>query len=121
MNTSRKKYRRSLKVNGIIRLVLFGAVVAIVASAFVVVKNRQHRLANERRAMLNEISTFEKEADTIELRIAAMIDRQAIAARLGVVGHSLVKIERTESVLSDQEPETQLASYPTTRRVPQEF
>jgi len=121
MNTSRRKYRRSLKVNGIIRLVLFATVVAFVACAFVVVKNRQHTLANERRGMLNEIATYEKQADTIELRIAAMMDRKAISARLSMMGHSLVKIRHVEKVEIDGEGETQFASYPTTRRVEQEF
>ncbi len=116
MNTSRKKYRRSLKVNGIVRLVLFAIAVAFVACAFVVVKNRQHTVANERRQMLEVIEGYEKQADTLELRIAAMLDRQAIAARLEIMGHSLVKIDHAETV-NGSEPETQLASYPSVRRV----
>jgi hypothetical protein len=121
MNKSRKIYRRSLQVRGLIRLVLLGAVVAVVAGTFVVVKNRQHSLANQKSQLETEIASIDKQIETLDLRIAAMIDRDAIAARLPDMGDGLVKIEHAERVISGGRGEDQFASYRRPRTVREEF
>ena len=108
-------------MSSLVRLILLGAVVAIVAGAFVVVKNRQHSLANQKSDLEGEISSIGKQIETLELRIAAMIDRDAIAARLGDMSTGLVKIERAERVLSDGEQGEQFASYRRHRTSRDEF
>ena len=99
-------------MHGLIRLVLLGAISAVVAGAFVIVKNRQHALANEKGALNAEIGSIDRAIKTLDLRIAAMIDRDAIAARLGNMGGGLVKIERAERILiAGAQPGEQFASY----------
>jgi hypothetical protein len=122
MNTSRKKYRRSLQVSGIVRLVLLGAIAAVGAGAFVVVKNRQHSLASERSAIESEIVSCQKQIETLDLRIAAIIDRPAIASRLKEMGGAgLVVIESVEKVISGGEQGEQFASYRRPRAAREEF
>lgn len=121
MNTSRKKYRRSLQVHGLIRLVLLGAISAVVAGAFVVVKNRQHALANGKGALEAEIGSIHKQIETLDLRIAKMIGRKAIAARMGDMAMGLVSIERTEKLIPGRDEGEQFASYRHPPSVPEEF
>ena len=123
MNTSRKKYRRSLQVHGLVRLVLLGVVAAVVAGAFVITKNRQHSLANGKSALEAEILSLDKQIDTLDLRIAAMIDREAIARRLADFGDQLVKIERAETVITGGQDDgrAQFASYRIPQRGREEF
>ena len=111
MNTSRKKYRRSLQVNGLIRLVLLGVIAAVAGGAFVMVKNRQHALANAKGQIENEIFALNKEIETLDLRIAAMIDRDAISSRISDFDGQLVKIERAVKVKCGGANEEQYASY----------
>ncbi|MFT4549880.1 MAG: putative TIM-barrel enzyme [Pseudoalteromonas tetraodonis] len=121
MNKSRKIYRRSLQVSGIVRLVMLGVIASIVAGAFVVVKNRQYALANERGAIEGEIASIDKQIETLDLRIAAMIDRDALAARLHDSGNELVKIEHAEKVIMGGDGGEQFASYRRSRSVRDEF
>lgn len=123
MNTSRKKYRRSLQVSGIIRLVLLGAISAGVAGGFVVVKNRQHGLANSKVGMESEIVQLHKKLETVEIRIAGMIDRKVLEERIGkdMAGRGLVDIESTETVRAGGQPDEQYASYRATREAADNF
>ena len=99
-------------MSGLIRLVLLGAIAAVVAGAFVVVKNRQHALANAKGALEGEIASIHKQIETLDLRIAAMIGRDALTERLGDLGsYGLVKIERAETVISGGQDGEQFASY----------
>ena len=111
MNKSRKIYRRSLQVSGIARVVVLGIIGSMVAGAFVIVKNRQHALANGKGAIESEIVAITKHIETLDLRIAAMIDRDAIAARLGVMGNGFVKIERVEKVILGAPASERFVSY----------
>ena len=113
MNKSRKIYRRSLQVSGIARLVALGIIASVVAGAFVNVKNRQHTLANKKGEIESEIISINKQIETLDLRIAAMIDRDAIAARLRdtALCNGLVKIECAEKVVCGGEQGERFASY----------
>ena len=108
-------------MSGLIRLVLLGAVSAVVGGAFVVVKNRQHSLANEKASIEGEIVAINKRIETLDLRIAAMVDRDAIAARLDDLGGELVKIERAERVMASGQVLEQFASYRRPRSERDEF
>lgn len=118
MNTSRMKYRRSLQVGGLIRLVLVGVIGAGVGGAFVVVKNRQHSLANAKAAMEAEIDQFHKQIDTLDLRIMAMVDRRVLAERLAgdMAGRGLIDIENAEQLSLAGQGGEQYASYKDTWR-----
>ena len=113
MNTSRKKYRRSLQVHGLVRLVLLGAISALVGGAFVIVKNRQHALANEKGALNAEIVSIDRAIKTLEMRITALVDSDAIAAQLPTMGEGLVAIDRVEKIflIAGAEPGAQFASH----------
>ena len=121
MNTSRKTYRRTLQVRSLALLVMLGIVAAIVGGAFVVVKNRQHSLAKQRGVIESEIASITKQIETLDLRIAAMIDRDAIAARIQDLNVNLVKIERAEKVISGGEAEERFAAYRRPRSADEEF
>ena len=123
MNKSRKIYRRSLQVSGIARLVVLGIIASVVAGTFVNVKNRQHTLANKKGEIESEITSINKQIETLDLRIAAMIDRDAIASRLrdSASSNGLVKIERAEKVISGGDQREQFASYRRPEDVRDEF
>ncbi len=112
------KYRRSLQVGGLIRLVLVGVIGAGVGGAFVVVKNRQHSLANAKAAMEAEIDQFHKQIDTLDLRIMAMVDRRVLAERLAgdMAGRGLIDIENAEQLSLAGQGGEQYASYKDTWR-----
>jgi len=105
-------------VGGLIRLVLVGVIGAGVGGAFVVVKNRQHSLANEKAAMEAEIEQFHKQIDTLGLRIMAMVDRKVLEERLAgdMAGRGLIDIEQTEQVSLAGQGGEQYASYKDTWR-----
>ncbi|MGI9240884.1 MAG: hypothetical protein ACR2RV_08785 [Verrucomicrobiales bacterium] len=123
MNTSRLKYRRSLQVSGLIRLALLGAITAAVGGAFVVIKNRQHGLANAKGQMEGEIEQFNKQIDTLEMRILAMIDHKVLQGLLDseLEGCGLVAIESPELISLDSPRAEQYALYREPRGEEKEF
>jgi len=110
-------------VSGLIRLAVLGAITAAVAGAFVVVKNRQHSLANAKGVMEGEIEQFHKQIETLELRIMAMIDHKVLQRRLDgeMDGCGLVAIESPELISLDPPRAEQYALYQEPRGEEEEF
>jgi len=108
-------------VDGLVRLIVLGVITAAIGGAFVVLKNRQHALANEKGSLEGQIGSIYKQIESLDLRIAAMIGRDAIAARLAEMGNGLVKIECAEKLISGGDEGAQFASYSRLQPAREEF
>ena len=59
MNKKRKKYQRRLKVGSLLSIVVVGALVGIIACAFVIIKNAHVERSDLRRSLISEIKLFD--------------------------------------------------------------
>ena len=95
-----------------IRLVLLGGIAAGVAGAFVIVKNRQHGMANAKGGMECEIVQLHKQIETLDLDIEEMIGREVLKRLVaaGKCGSGLVVIREPETVRSGRQEGEQFVS-----------
>ena len=98
-------------MSGLMRLVVLGAISAGVAGAFVVVKNRQHALGDQKRSLEAEIIICNKRIDTAELQLVRMTSPGEVESRLESIGWPMIVIERTEKVTAGIGSRTEYASY----------
>ena len=98
MNKKRKKYQRRLKVGSLLSIVVVGALVGIIACAFVIIKNAHVERSDLRRALISEIKLLEKKVQTVELRVETMRDRRALAGALKDSGTKLIPIQKSFSI-----------------------
>ena len=98
MNKKRKKYQRRLKVGSLLSIVVVGALVGIIACAFVIIKNAHVERSDLRRALISEIKLLEKKVQTVELRVETLRDRRALACALKDSGTKLIPIQNSFSI-----------------------
>lgn len=98
MNKKRKKYQRRLKVGSLLSIVVVGALVGIIACAFVIIKNAHVERSDLRRALISEIKLLEKKVQTVELRVETLRDRRALAGALKDSGTKLIPIQKSFSI-----------------------
>lgn len=98
MNKKRKKYQRRLKVGSLLSIVVVGALVGIIACAFVIIKNAHVERSDLRRALISEIKLLEKKVQTVELRVETLRDRRALAGALKDSGTKLIPIQNSFSI-----------------------
>ena len=98
MNKKRKKYQRRLKVGSLLSIVVVGALVGIIACAFVIIKNAHVERSDLRRALISEIKLLEKKVQTVELRVETLRDRRALAGALKDSGTRLIPIQNSFSI-----------------------
>ena len=98
MNKKRKKYQRRLKVGSLLSIVVVGALVGIIACAFVIIKNAHVERSDLRRALISEIKLLEKKVQTVELRVETLRDRRALAGALKDSGTRLIPIQNSLSI-----------------------
>ena len=98
MNQKRKKYQRRLKVRSLLLFVFLGGFFAVVACAFVIIKNAHVDRSDLRRALISEIKLLEKKVQTVELRVETLRDRRALAGTLKDRGSKLVPIKSSYSI-----------------------
>ena len=101
MNKKRKKYQRRLKVGSLLSIVVVGALVGIIACAFVIIKNAHVERSDLRRALISEIKLLEKKVQTVELRVETLRDRRALAGALKDSGTKLIPIQNSFSIRGD--------------------
>ena len=98
MNKKRKKYQRRLKVGSLLSIVVVGALVGIIACAFVIIKNAHVERSDLRRALISEIKLLEKKVQTVELRVETLRNRRALAGALKDSGTKLIPIQKSFSI-----------------------
>lgn len=101
MNKKRKKYQRRLKVGSLLSIVVVGALVGIIACAFVIIKNAHVERSDLRRSLISEIKLLEKKVQTVELRVETLRDRRALAGALKDSGTRLIPIQNSFSIRGD--------------------
>ena len=101
MNKKRKKYQRRLKVGSLLSIVVVGALVGIIACAFVIIKNAHVERSDLRRLLISEIKLLEKKVQTVELRVETLRDRRALAGALKDSGTKLIPIQNSFSIRGD--------------------
>ena len=103
LNQPRKKYQNGLRFVSLLQWTGLFAVVCLVASSYVFVRNRQVQEADQIRELEAEITQLGLEIEMYENRIARMMDRQTLQARLREDGSQLRRIERGEVVTIEVE------------------
>ena len=85
-------------MGSLVSIVVVGALVGIIACAFVIIKNAHVERSDLRRALISEIKLLEKKVQTVELRVETLRDRRALAGALKDSGTKLIPIQNSFSI-----------------------
>ena len=88
-------------MGSLLSIVGVGALVGIIACAFVIIKNAHVARSDLRRSLISEIKLLEKKVQTVELRVETLRDRRALAGALKDSGTKLIPIQNSFSIRGD--------------------
>lgn len=93
------QYQNSLQFASMVRWVFLLAVFGSLAATFVYVRNRHVAKGDEIRAHEYVIRDMDREIEMLELRIAALMDRNELARQLYLQDSDLREIETTHLIV----------------------
>lgn len=107
------QYQNSLQIASMVRWVFLLAVFGALGASFVYIRNRHVAKGDEIRAHEYAVRDMDREIEMLELRIAALMDRNALARQLYEHDSDLQEIDSTQVIalrLGEQKPRTAMVS-----------
>ncbi len=93
MRRKRNRYKNSLNLSALVRWVSLVALLGIMATSYVYIKNQHVSKSDRKKNFEEEIKQLEREIETIELKLASRMDRPNIHRALQFAGSELSKID----------------------------
>lgn len=93
MRSRKNRYKNSLGLSVLLRWTTVVILLGIMASSYVYIKNQHVAKSDRKKAFEDEIVQLEREIETIELKLASMMDRSTIHRKLQFTGSTLRKID----------------------------